>query len=423
MKILNSLYLTLFCWQVLATNQMPEFLLGSWQINGKTSYEQWHKMSDSQYQGEVIEIVGGRKVSKENLSLEIQNGVIIYRAQVLNQNNGKTIEFIGEVTDGGFKVTNPDHDFPQTIEYTKISENSIQTRVTGKGSEGFTQQLLKKDLPNTIPEWFFQDLAANVGTWITDNSNYQSTTEPHDSYAVEWQWGIGNTSITGRLYSIKDGKESGEFWQFRQYWDNLNNQAVIQQFGNHSVIGTGTMQYVKPGKTETIQTFSMADGTSWKVKHVNLLQDNVLTTTSYSLDKEQQWQENRTYQWHKQKSNATASSLGNYSISLAVKDLHKSVVFYQKLGFSAVEGLGGLEKNWVILNNGQQKIGLFKGMFPENTITFNPLDARYVYQKLKDQSIPAQVIFGMDKPSGPASFSVNDPDGNPILIDQHKKLN
>ncbi|MBL8076719.1 MAG: VOC family protein [Anaerolineales bacterium] len=120
--------------------------------------------------------------------------------------------------------------------------------------------------------------------------------------------------------------------------------------------------------------------------------------------------------------------LGAFSISLAVKDIHASKAFYEKLGFKVF--MGEISQNWLILKNGDHVIGLFQGMFERNTLTFNPgwdsnaqsldtfTDIRDLQKQLKAQG--ASFINEVDENStGPASFMVLDPDGNPILIDQH----
>lgn len=121
--------------------------------------------------------------------------------------------------------------------------------------------------------------------------------------------------------------------------------------------------------------------------------------------------------------------LGAFSISLAVKDLAASQAFYEKLGF-AVFG-GDAAQNWLILKNGDAVIGLFQGMFDKNTLTFNPgwdsnaqpvtpfTDVRELQRQLKAQGVP----LGMEADEGtqgPAFFTLVDPDGNPILVDQHR---
>ena len=107
--------------------------------------------------------------------------------------------------------------------------------------------------------------------------------------------------------------------------------------------------------------------------------------------------------------------LGNFSVSLAVKDLQTSIAFYALFGFEQIAGEP--ENNWIILKNGDAKIGLFQGMFENNLMTFNPSDARGIEAHLKANGVePIQATEG---DSGPAHFLVVDPDGNTILVDQH----
>ena len=120
--------------------------------------------------------------------------------------------------------------------------------------------------------------------------------------------------------------------------------------------------------------------------------------------------------------------LGNFSVSLAVQDLPRSRAFYEKLGFRAIGG--DAASNWLILQNETCTIGLFQGMFEKNTLTFNPGwdracttlldfdDVRDIQKKLKDQGLTL-VMHADESSTGPAHLCVMDPDGNPILIDQH----
>jgi lactoylglutathione lyase len=120
--------------------------------------------------------------------------------------------------------------------------------------------------------------------------------------------------------------------------------------------------------------------------------------------------------------------LGAFSISLAVKDISTSKAFYEKLGFEVIGG--DASQNWQILRNGDHTIGLFQGMFEKNTLTFNPgwdlkarhldnfTDVREIQRQLKAQGIKIATEADDDS-KGPASFIVIDPDGNPILFDQH----
>ena len=120
--------------------------------------------------------------------------------------------------------------------------------------------------------------------------------------------------------------------------------------------------------------------------------------------------------------------LGAFSVSLAVKDLQASKAFYEKLGFSVFAG--DASQNWLIMKNGDHAIGLFQGMFEKNTLTFNPgwdsnagplesfTDVRELQRQLKAAGVPL-VSEADEATTGPASFIAIDPDGNPILVDQH----
>lgn len=121
--------------------------------------------------------------------------------------------------------------------------------------------------------------------------------------------------------------------------------------------------------------------------------------------------------------------LGAFSVSLNVKDIHRSKAFYEKLGF---ETLGGdINQNWLIMKNEHTVIGLFQGMFEKNALTFNPgwnsnaenlddfTDVRELQKKLKEEGIEL-IQEANDSTEGPAYIALEDPDGNPILIDQHR---
>lgn len=127
--------------------------------------------------------------------------------------------------------------------------------------------------------------------------------------------------------------------------------------------------------------------------------------------------------------NETNMKLGAFSVSLSVKDLKESKAFYEKLGFTAFGG--SMEQNYLIMKNGNALIGLFQGMFEGNILTFNPGwdenaqnideydDIRKIQKQLKDSDL--ELIREADENSeGPASIVLTDPDGNMIMLDQHR---
>lgn len=121
--------------------------------------------------------------------------------------------------------------------------------------------------------------------------------------------------------------------------------------------------------------------------------------------------------------------LGAFSVSLAVKDIHASWAFYEKLGFTRMGG--NIDQKWLILRNGTTLIGLFQGMFEKNLLTFNPgwdqdakevnpfTDVRELQRRIKEAGI-VPVTAADKSTSGPAHFVITDPDGNAILVDQHR---
>ena len=121
-------------------------------------------------------------------------------------------------------------------------------------------------------------------------------------------------------------------------------------------------------------------------------------------------------------------NLGAFSISLAVKDIHASKEFYENLGFSVFAG--ELERNYLIMKNGNALVGLFQGMFENNILTFNPgwnenaqkldefTDVRDIQKHLKNKGVKLDREVD-ESTTGPASVVLIDPDGNPVLIDQH----
>ena len=121
--------------------------------------------------------------------------------------------------------------------------------------------------------------------------------------------------------------------------------------------------------------------------------------------------------------------LGAFSVSLAVKDIAASKSFYEILGFEVAGG--DAEQNWLIMRNGDHVIGLFQGMFEDNLMTFNPgwdqqasnvdsfTDVRDIQRTLKEQGV-ALAMEADESTTGPASIMLADPDGNQILVDQHR---
>ncbi|WP_298902833.1 VOC family protein [uncultured Psychroserpens sp.] len=269
---------------------------------------------------------------------------------------------------------------------------------------------------STVPKWFQKNMEGSIGTWIADNATYKNESEPMTSYAMDWEWGVGKSSITGQLYGYIGDKKVGPFWEFRQYWDFEKNQGILIQYGIDGTVGIGPLKQISSNETELTQKFTSPSGVSNVHGHRSTLSLNSFTSSSFNINENGKWVADRSYTWKRAKKKAS-TELGALSLSLNVKDIKTSYSFYKALGFKKIDG--NLDHNWIILSDGHSKIGLFQGMFPNNTITFNPKNVRQLYSKVNKTDIKIVMKTGLDKKEGKASFMITDPDGNPILIDQH----
>ncbi len=147
-----------------------------------------------------------------------------------------------------------------------------------------------------IPESALELMRAEVGTWKADNSAYSGEEEPFDAYAIDWAWNPGHTSLTGRLYGLRESREVGTFWTFHQFWHPGQRTMVVQQLGRDGTFGTGQVRIVEPGVSELVQLFYAPDGSTREERHL----------TRHSVDRRQgtsfrrvngKWEERRTYTW------------------------------------------------------------------------------------------------------------------------------
>ena len=156
------------------------------------------------------------------------------------------------------------------------------------------------------PQWYLDDvefLTRDGGKWIASNADYQSTDETIEAYVIEWQKGYAN-SMTGRLYGIVDGKPTGDFWRFQQYWHPGKAAAQVEQFGFGGAVGIGRLwQDGDANKTE--QLFYAPDGGVSSVGHIARNPDaDTHVTDSFNIVGED-WTPNRTYVWKRERTNSS----------------------------------------------------------------------------------------------------------------------
>ncbi len=126
--LISSIILTSFS-EAFTQSGLPGFLPGTWKAENSETYEHWDKLNDNSFKGLMYKMKDGEMVVTEYLDLKISNGKVIYTATVLNQNNGKGVDFKLNQTSGIFSFENPDHDFPKFIRYQLLSENRMTVTV------------------------------------------------------------------------------------------------------------------------------------------------------------------------------------------------------------------------------------------------------------------------------------------------------
>ncbi len=149
-----------------------------------------------------------------------------------------------------------------------------------------------------LPDWLsnhFEYMTQGSGLWVTENSEYKNDQEPAEQYATEWKMGLGNQSITGRLFGIIDGKEIGTFWEFRTFWNPVEKRAYAYQFSGSGVVGMGEM-WLEDGNIKIKQSFYYPNGSVQVSGHIQKELEGIHETTSFSIS-EDVWTINRFYSW------------------------------------------------------------------------------------------------------------------------------
>lgn len=144
----------------------------------------------------------------------------------------------------------------------------------------------------------WETLTSGSGTWIADNSAYKNENEKAEAYGITWSYGLGKTTVNGRLFGIIDGKETTTFWEFRMYYHPVEKKLMYQQYGWGGVLGTAELTLPDDTHSEDVVVFFNPDGTESKIRHVNETKDNVQYAQSYNW-KDGAWQKQRYYEWKK----------------------------------------------------------------------------------------------------------------------------
>jgi hypothetical protein len=153
-----------------------------------------------------------------------------------------------------------------------------------------------------VPAWVTSNWETLIGTWIADNQAYKSATDSMDAYGIEWSWGLGKKSLVGRLYGIREGKEVGTFWEFREFWHPGEGRLIATQYASDGTYGAGPHELKDDGETEMLQTFfDPTTGAVFRVGHRSKLEGDVHATRSFDVDADGEWKDRRAYLWRRKR--------------------------------------------------------------------------------------------------------------------------
>lgn len=150
-----------------------------------------------------------------------------------------------------------------------------------------------------VPEWYQQEMARSVGTWEADNTMYMNEQETDDAYGITWEWGLGQQSLIGNLYGLKNTKVTNQYWQFFQFWDTEVQKVRVIQISPWGVKGEGFMEQIDATHTKINQVFVMPSGLTYESGHTTEILKDQEISVSFNI-KEGEWIKNRTYTWKKQ---------------------------------------------------------------------------------------------------------------------------
>jgi hypothetical protein len=151
------------------------------------------------------------------------------------------------------------------------------------------------------PAWVSAYMADMIGVWVADNTPFKSAQELADAYGIEWTWGAGRQSLVGRLYEIRNGKDIGNHWDFREFWHPGENQLLASQFGSDGRFGIGPHTRNADGTMEMLQTFYSPNGPEARVGHRSERRGDELITRSFDVAADGTWTPRRSYTWRRQR--------------------------------------------------------------------------------------------------------------------------
>ena len=148
------------------------------------------------------------------------------------------------------------------------------------------------------PDWVQDHWTQMIGRWVADNSAYRSDQETADAYVIEWSWGVGRSSMRGRMFALDGGEETQTIWEFREFWHPGRAELLVEQWGAGGVYGSGPQTRLEDGTMEMEQVFHYpAAGASARVGHRARVEGDRHTTESFDVGEDGEWKARRRYVW------------------------------------------------------------------------------------------------------------------------------
>lgn len=122
-----------------------------------------------------------------------------------------------------------------------------------------------------------------------------------EAYEIEWRWGIGQQSVVGAMYGIKEGQRTGPMWEFRQYWNPATKAVTVMQFGADGTVGGGELQSAGPDSTMLEQVFHAPEGASFRFGHRGRHTPDADYAYSFMVSEDGEWRPRRQYVWKRLK--------------------------------------------------------------------------------------------------------------------------
>lgn len=155
-----------------------------------------------------------------------------------------------------------------------------------------------------LPSWVKEEWKIwthDGGTWTTDNREYKNSQNPYDAYGMEWKWGLGEKTIKGRLYVIKDGRDAGTIWEYRSAWHPIDKTVLLYQFGSDGSLGLGVMDSTGIHESRLTQRFFDPSGQISSLGHDHRIKnDREIEIQSYTISESGEWKKLRFYVWKHQ---------------------------------------------------------------------------------------------------------------------------